>query len=55
MRDDHAALERRFFEIAMNGPAAVRPHERCCAVTRLEWRRLLVRPLAWVLAALTLA
>lgn len=25
------------------------------AVTRLEWRRLLVRPLAWVLAALTLA
>lgn len=24
------------------------------AVTRLEWRRLLVRPLAWVLAALTL-
>ncbi|GGY29154.1 hypothetical protein GCM10008098_23020 [Rhodanobacter panaciterrae] len=24
-------------------------------VTRLEWRRLLVRPLAWVLAALTLA
>jgi ABC-2 type transport system permease protein len=25
------------------------------AVARLEWRRLLVRPLAWVLAALTLA
>lgn len=25
------------------------------AVTRLEWRRLLVRPLAWVLAALTVA
>jgi ABC-2 type transport system permease protein len=25
------------------------------AVTRLEWRRLMVRPLAWVLAALTLA
>lgn len=25
------------------------------AVVRLEWRRLLVRPLAWVLAALTLA
>ncbi|WP_426701828.1 ABC transporter permease [Rhodanobacter sp. Col0626] len=25
------------------------------SVTRLEWRRLLVRPLAWVLAALTLA
>ncbi|MEP6898530.1 MAG: ABC transporter permease, partial [Rhodanobacter sp.] len=25
------------------------------AVTRVEWRRLLVRPLAWVLAALTLA
>lgn len=25
------------------------------AVTRLEWRRLLVRPLGWVLAALTLA
>lgn len=25
------------------------------AVTRLEWRRLLVRPLAWVLAALTQA
>jgi ABC-2 type transport system permease protein len=25
------------------------------AVTRLEWRRLIVRPLAWVLAALTLA
>lgn len=25
------------------------------AVTRLEWRRLLVRPLAWILAALTLA
>jgi gliding motility-associated transport system permease protein len=25
------------------------------AVTRLEWRRLRVRPLAWVLAALTLA
>jgi ABC-2 type transport system permease protein len=25
------------------------------AVIRLEWRRLLVRPLAWVLAALTLA
>ncbi len=25
------------------------------AVMRLEWRRLLVRPLAWVLAALTLA
>ena len=25
------------------------------AVTRLEWRRLLVRPLAWVLAGLTLA
>jgi ABC-2 type transport system permease protein len=25
------------------------------AVTRLEWRRLLVRPLAWMLAALTLA
>lgn len=25
------------------------------AVTRLEWHRLLVRPLAWVLAALTLA
>ncbi len=25
------------------------------AVTRLEWRRLLVRPLAWVLAASTLA
>lgn len=25
------------------------------AVTRLEWRRLLVRPLAWVLAAFTLA
>jgi ABC-2 type transport system permease protein len=25
------------------------------AVTQLEWRRLLVRPLAWVLAALTLA
>ncbi len=24
-------------------------------VTRLEWRRLLVRPLAWVMAALTLA
>lgn len=28
---------------------------RLLAVTRLEWRRLLVRPLAWVLAALTLA
>lgn len=28
---------------------------RSLAVTRLEWRRLLVRPLAWVLAALTLA
>ncbi|MFC5441151.1 ABC transporter permease [Rhodanobacter ginsenosidimutans] len=25
------------------------------AVTRLEWRRMVVRPLAWVLAALTLA
>ena len=25
------------------------------AVTRLEWRRLLVRPLGWLLAALTLA
>jgi len=25
------------------------------AIARLEWRRLLVRPLAWVLAALTLA
>jgi len=32
-------------------PAFVSPF----AVTRLEWRRLLVRPLAWVLAALTLA
>jgi ABC-2 type transport system permease protein len=28
---------------------------RTFAVTRMEWRRLLVRPLAWVLAALTLA
>jgi ABC-2 type transport system permease protein len=28
---------------------------RTFAVTRVEWRRLLVRPLAWVLAALTLA
>jgi ABC-2 type transport system permease protein len=28
---------------------------RSLAVARLEWRRLLVRPLGWVLAALTLA
>ncbi len=54
--DDHAALETKLLRHRdARHPSTGTRRMSLLAVTRLEWRRLLVRPLAWVLAALTLA